>query len=104
VAPVVWSEPALADLDAIADYIALEDPAAARALVTRLYTRVGQLGEHPRSGTRLPELGRGRYRQLLEPPCRLVYREGAGIVIILHVIRLERFLRPNLLAAIEDPE
>jgi ParE-like toxin of type II ParDE toxin-antitoxin system len=32
-AQVVWTEPALADLDAIADYIALDNPEAARLLV-----------------------------------------------------------------------
>ena len=35
-AEVVWTEPALSDLDAIADYIALDDPEAARALVQRV--------------------------------------------------------------------
>jgi toxin ParE1/3/4 len=29
-AQVIWAEPALNDLDAIADYIALDDPEAAR--------------------------------------------------------------------------
>jgi len=32
-AEVVWTEPALSELDAIADYIALENPDAARELV-----------------------------------------------------------------------
>ena len=32
-AEVIWAEPALNDLDAIADYIALDNPEAARRLV-----------------------------------------------------------------------
>ena len=32
-AALIWTEPALQDLDAIADYIALDDPLAARELV-----------------------------------------------------------------------
>lgn len=35
-AKVVWAEPALSDLDAIADYIALDNPHAARELVHRV--------------------------------------------------------------------
>lgn len=36
-AEVVWTEPALSDLNAIADYIALETPRAAAALVQRVF-------------------------------------------------------------------
>lgn len=34
---IIWTEPALMDLDAIADYIALEDPLAASKLVKRVF-------------------------------------------------------------------
>lgn len=34
-AELIWTEPALQDLDAIADYIALDKPEAARQLVKR---------------------------------------------------------------------
>src|SRR3546814_12882900 len=73
-AEIVWSEPALADLDAIADFIALEDPAAASALVRRVFSHVEQLAAYPASGNRPPELRRSRYRQIVEPPCRVFYR------------------------------
>lgn len=36
-AEVIWSEPALNDLDAIADYIALDNPEAARRLVQKIF-------------------------------------------------------------------
>lgn len=99
-ARIVWSEPALADLDAIADYIALEDRTAATALVRRAFSHVGQLATHPESGSRPPELGDSRYRQIVEPPCRIFYRHepGANRVIVLHVMRSERRLRPGRLA------
>jgi plasmid stabilization system protein ParE len=35
-AKVIWTEPALSDPDAIADYIALDKPSAARELVQRV--------------------------------------------------------------------
>lgn len=98
-AEVVWSEPALTDLDAIADYIALADPAAAALLVRRVLDHVGQLTAHPDSGSRPPELGRSRYRQVIQPPCRIFYRHDAGRVVVLHVMRAERKLRRTRLAA-----
>jgi len=95
-AEVVWTEPALADLDAIADYIALENPAAASALVARVYTHVGQLIEHPESGSRPLELGKAtRYRQIIEPPCRVFYRFDGARVFVLYIMRGERLFRPR---------
>ena len=42
-AEVIWAEPALNDLDAIADYIALDNPEAARRLVQKIFERVDLL-------------------------------------------------------------
>ncbi|HCS12319.1 MAG TPA: plasmid stabilization protein, partial [Zetaproteobacteria bacterium] len=49
-AEVVWTEPALSDLDAIADYIALENPVAASELVRRVFVHTEQLAGFPESG------------------------------------------------------
>jgi plasmid stabilization system protein ParE len=98
VAQVVWTEPAAADLDAIADYIAIQDPAAARALVGRVFAHVEQLSVHPESGSRPQEFsGETRYRQIVEPPCRVFYRYDGERVAILHVMRQERELRTSQL-------
>ena len=97
-AEIVWSEPALADLDAIADYIALENPVAASELVKRIFGHIDQLVNHPESGSRPQELGKSRYRQIVEPPCRVFYRYDGHKVFILHVMRSERLLRKGQLA------
>ena len=94
-AEVVWTEPALADLDAIADYIALDNPAAAAALVQRVFAHVEQLEAHPESGSRPVELGRSRYRQIVEPPCRVLYRYDGKRAYVLVVMRAEQLLRPS---------
>ena len=97
-AQIVWTEPAVADLEAIADYIALENLSAARALVQRIVQHVGQLTDHPESGSRPKELGsRTRYRQIVEPPCRIFYRFDGKRVFVLHVMRTERLLRRSAL-------
>jgi len=61
--------------------------------VQRVLAHVDQLAEHPLSGVRVPELGRSRYRQLVEPPCRVFYRHDAPRVFIVHVMRTDRLLR-----------
>ena len=100
-AQIVWTEPALNDLDAIADYIALENPTAAAELVRRVFAHVEQLAAHPESGSKPPELGRSRYRQIVEPPCRVFYRFDGEKVFVLYVMRAEQLLRPDRLLARE---
>jgi plasmid stabilization system protein ParE len=96
---IVWTEPALADLDAIADHIALDDPEAAKDLVRRVLRHVEQLASHPKSGPKPPELSGWRYRQISEAPCRIFYRYDATRVYILYVMRGERLLRPGVLSS-----
>jgi len=55
-AEVVWAEPALSDLDAIADYIALDNPEAARLLVQKVFKHVSLVEAQPKLGSRPPEL------------------------------------------------
>jgi toxin ParE1/3/4 len=101
---IIWSEPALSDLDAIADYIALENPAAAEALVRSIVGHVEQLADHPESGSRPQELKRSRYRQIVEPPCRVFYRYDGQRIFVLHVMRSERLLRKGRLASRAKPK
>jgi addiction module RelE/StbE family toxin len=94
---IVWTEPALSDLDAIADYIALENPVAAQKLVRRIFRHVEQLKDHPDSGSKTVELEGCDYRQIIEPPCRVFYRHDNIHAFILHVMRSEQRLRASKL-------
>ena len=98
-AEVIWTEPALSDLDAIADYIALDNPGAAKLLVQKVFRHVDQLADHPKSGSKPGELKGWRYRQIVEPPCRVFYRHERSQVFILHVMRGEQQLKRRVLAA-----
>jgi toxin ParE1/3/4 len=101
---IVWTEPALADLDAIADIIALENPDAAQRLVHRIFKHVEQLSAHPQSGSIPVEFKDWKYRQIVEPPCRVFYRHENGHVYILHVMRSEQGLRAGKLKRGADRE
>ena len=96
-ARLIWTEPGLDDLDAIGDYIAIEDPVAAARLVPRVFRHVEQFEAHLNSSSQPPELSGSRYRQIMEPPCRVFHRHDGERVLILHVMRSEQLLIPGRL-------
>ncbi|MBI2360633.1 MAG: type II toxin-antitoxin system RelE/ParE family toxin [Deltaproteobacteria bacterium] len=55
-ARLIWAEPALMDLDAIADYIALDKPDTAHKFAREVFSRVGRLRRFPRMGSIPPEI------------------------------------------------
>jgi len=96
-AEIVWTEPALEDLDEIAEYIALDKLNAAQGLVRAAFKRIDILGQSPSSGRKVPELSPSKYKEVIVGPCRVFYRCTKGSVYILHVMRVERELRKYLL-------
>ncbi len=96
-AEVIWTEPALQELDAIAEYIALDNPAAASDLVKAIFVQTERLENFPKSGRIPPELPDSVYRELVLPPCRIFYREEKQRVFVLFVMREERQLRAFML-------
>lgn len=92
-ARIIWTEPALQDLDGIADHISLDKPAAASRFVRRVFERVEQLVSHPKSGTVPTELKGTQYRQLVIPPLRIFYRTKSEVVYLIYVMRGERLFR-----------
>lgn len=96
-AEVIWTEPALQELDAIAGYIALDNPAAANELVSTVFEKTKRLDNFPQSGRIPPELPNSVYRELVAPPCRIFYREDGKQALVLFVMREERQLRAYML-------
>ena len=98
-AEVIWTEPALQELDAIAEYIALDNPVAAGHLVQNVFDKTGRLEDFPQSGRIPPELPYSVYREVVVPPCRIFYREDEQQVLVLYVMREERQLRAYILGS-----
>jgi toxin ParE1/3/4 len=96
-AEVIWTEPALQELDAIAEYIVLDNPAAASDLVKAVFDKTERLENFPKSGRIPPELPDSVYREVVVPPCRIFYREDEQRVLVLFVMREERQLRAFML-------
>ena len=98
-AQIIWTEPALQDLNDIAEYIALDKASAATNLVQKIFSSVERLEQFPKSGRMPPELKKSRYREVIVSPCRIFYRIEKEKVFILYVMRSERKLRKYLLEA-----
>ncbi|MDG5499361.1 type II toxin-antitoxin system RelE/ParE family toxin [Marinobacter sp. BGYM27] len=98
-AEVIWTEPALQALDAIAEYIDLDNPAAASNLVQEVFNKTERLEDFPQSGRIPPELPNSVYREVVAPPCRIFYRGDQKRVFVLYVMREERQLRAYMLGS-----
>ena len=62
---VVWSHRALQDLEGIAEYIAADFPAYARAVLRDIVNQTKMLLRFPRSGRQVPEFDDEETRELI---------------------------------------
>ncbi len=97
-AEITWTEPALSDLNDIAEYIALENVIVAKQLVQMIFSKVERLEVFPESGRIPPELEHLNYRDVFINPCRIFYKHDGEKVFILFAMRTERDLRKFLLS------
>ena len=93
-APLIWTAPALDDLDELIAWIALDNEPAARALAERVMAAVERLRHFALSGRWVPEVGGDSYREVIVAPCRVIYRREKTKILIVYVVRGERRLRP----------
>jgi len=96
-AQVIWTEPALFELDKIIEYIALDKPSAATKLAQKIFNTIGRLEEFPQSGRKPPEIKDSQYLEIIVNPCRIFYRVEADQIYILLVMRSEGDLNRYLL-------
>ena len=98
-AEVVWSVPALLQLEAIIEFIALDKPEAAKAVASRIIETTDHLERFLQLGRPIKEFPRKEYRQVWIKPCWLYYRVHGADVYILHVRKAEKPLRTDDLIA-----
>lgn len=87
---VHWTEAALSDLRAIEAYLARHSPRYAQSLIERIFTRSGELADHPQLGPMVSEYDDAALRELFEDPYRIVYRvleTQVDIVAVVHASR-----------------
>jgi len=88
-----WTDHAVSQLTALADYISLDSPLYAEQVVERIVARLDQARVHPRSGRVVPEFPQEDLRELVEPPYRLIYRINPDAVEVLAVVHGRQDLR-----------
>lgn len=80
---IVWSARAVADLRAIDDYIASDNPEAAARWVGRIVERAEKASRAPKVGRIVPEKGRTDIREVFVRTYRIVYRvRERGITVL----------------------
>jgi len=89
-AEVKWTVPAVAQLEQVLDYIALDKIEVAKRLAVSIVDQVGNLASFPLVGKPVPEIAHPDYRQLWIKPCWIYYRIDKDVVFILHIRRAER--------------
>ena len=98
-AQIIWTEPALDNLNDIAEYIAVSNNYAAKQLVDNVFNKVQRLEQFPESGRIPEEIEKLNYREVVVNPCRVFYKIEKNSVYILHVLRQERDLRKFILTS-----
>src|SRR2546430_2489553 len=88
-----FSPQALADLDAIALYIARDDPEAALAWVDKLVDRAERAARPPRGARIVPEWGDPDIREVFLKTYRIIYRIEAARILVLTVFEGHHLLR-----------
>ena len=96
-ARLTWSDDALDDVDALAEYINRDSPYHARRIVQEIFAIGESVAEHPRMGRIVPELDDEVVRERFVYSYRIIYETRSGEVEILAVIHGRR-----LLESIED--
>jgi toxin ParE1/3/4 len=93
-----WTKRAAADLIAIGEYIAQDNPKAARSWVERLRHQAVIAAEMPFAGRKVPEISRHDIRETFLRSYRIVYRIDAEGITVLTVFEGHRLLRKSDIA------
>ncbi|HET7057834.1 MAG TPA: type II toxin-antitoxin system RelE/ParE family toxin [Nitrospiraceae bacterium] len=91
-AKIIWTGPALKDLEVIARYIAVDSPRYAERFAKRLVRAPKVLKRHPQLGRVVPEFNRACTRELIYASYRIVYEIRDTDCFITAVIHASRDL------------
>jgi plasmid stabilization system protein ParE len=89
---VVWSARALADVDAIASYIAADSSSYASTVVRKILSLTRILAGFPRAGRKVPEFDDESFREVFAYSYRIIYCVEPDVVVVVAVIHGKRML------------
>ena len=88
-----WTEQAVDQLGAIAEYVSRSSPVYAEQLVQRITDRLEQVRVFPASGGVVAEAAAPEVRQVLVWPYRIIYRPRHEVIEVLAIVHGRRDLR-----------
>jgi plasmid stabilization system protein ParE len=89
---IVWTAEAVANLQAIFDFIARDSEPAAALTISRILDRAEQAAQFPLSGRMVPEFGIPALRELFWREYRIFYRVLDEAVVVRGVVHGRRIL------------
>jgi toxin ParE1/3/4 len=87
---VLWTNTAVAQLEAIHSYITQTSPEYAQRIVDQLTRRSLQIATFPLSGRKVPEYELNEIRELIEGSYRIIYLVDPDQIVVLAVIHHSR--------------
>lgn len=87
-----WTDPAVADLEAIRDYIAKDSEYYAAEFIGKILNFIDTLKDLPKIGRIVPEADSDDIRELLFHNYRLIYQVKAEYILVIAVIHGAREL------------
>ncbi len=92
---ITWSPHSKAQLTGIAEYIALDKPAAAYRWLENVFKEVEKLELFPKSGRRVPEFNQEDIREIIFGNYRIIYKIKEDEIIITSVRHGKQLLDNN---------
>ena len=93
---IIWSEPAVEDLEAAVEFIAKDSEAYAANLAQLAVDAAESLAQFPHRGHKVPDPKLSRFRELIIGSYRLIYLVETKRVLIVALLHGHRALRRAL--------
>jgi toxin ParE1/3/4 len=92
---VIWSASALADVEAIAAYIARDSEHYASVVVERMLEAAAALSDLAERGRVVPELADSSIREVFVYSWRLIFRVQPNVITVLTVVHQKQHFQPE---------
>jgi len=83
---IVWTNPAVSDLDGIHDYISRDSSVYADSVLSEIFDAVDQLATYAQSGRMVPEVNKEHTREIIVGSYRIIYDTKDDTIRILSVL------------------
>ncbi len=84
---IIWTEPAVDDLEAIHNYIEKDSEIYAISFIEKIFDAIDKLADFPKIGRKVPEANNPDVREILFQNYRIIYRihhDSIQIIAVIH--------------------